>query len=149
MDHNPSYFNYTLPLDNYTNGFYKCDMTCTDSGNSGFQTFYVEIETGGNVILFLILAFASVILMMTALVMQNEYIGFISGCLYIMTGLLVIIYGIGNLSNMYTDSIGWVSLGLGIMFMVASGYSAAAGSGIFSKGNGFEDSLDSDTWGSP
>lgn len=149
MTYGASYFNYTLPNANYSIGSYKCDMVCTYSGVSGSQRFYLDIGSGGNMGLFLILALASVILLAVALFMQNEYIGFISGALFIMTGLFALIYGIGNLANMYTNAIGWVSLGLGIMFLVAAGYSAAAGSGLFQKGEGFEDSLDSDTWGSP
>lgn len=150
MIYNTSYFSYTLPSANYSIGSYKCDMVCSYSGISGSQRFYLDIGSGGDMGLFLILAFASIILLAVALVMQNEYIGFIAGALFIMTGLFSLIYGIGNLSNMYTNAIGWVSLGLGIMFLVAAGYSAAAGSGLFSGRDGaFEDSLESDTWGTP
>ena len=150
MTYGGAYFNYTLPGNNYTVGLYKCDMTCTQSALSGSQTFYIEIQTGGNLGLFLILAIASFVLLIFAIWMQNEYMGFISGALFILTGLFSIIYGIGDLSNMYTNGIGWVMLGLGIMFLGAAGYSAAEGSGLFSgKDGAFEDSLDSDTWGTP
>lgn len=150
MTYQTSYFNYTLPTGNYTIGLYKNDMVCTQSGISGAQTFYFEIITGGNLGLFIVLAISSVLMLGVAIVMKNEYVGFVSGALFIMTGLFAIIYGVGNLSNLYTDSIGYVSLGLGIMFLVAAGYSAAEGSGLFSGDEGgYEDSLDSDTWGSP
>jgi hypothetical protein len=148
MTYGGPYFNYTLPGLNYSIGSYKCDMVCTYSGVSGSQRFYLDIGSGGSTSLFLILAFASLLILVVAIVMKNEYIGFASGALFIITGLFSIIYGIGNLSNMYTDSIGYVSLGLGLMFLVAAGYSAASGSGLFSgEDEGYEDSLMDDVWG--
>ena len=150
MDYHTSYWNYTLPPqnDSYMIGFYKSDMSCTDTGNSGSETFWFEVKTGGNMGLFLIMALASFVLLFTAIVMTNEYLGFATGALFILTGLFSIIYGVGDLANMYTNSIGYVSLGLGLFFLFAAAYSAISDGGFF-KPDGHEDSLDSDTWGAP
>ena len=149
--HDGGFFNYTVTFD--TLGDYPAEVTCSQNGLNSTQTYELLVTSTGsppknNLSLFIILAIASVLIVVLALVMQNEYIGFIGGGLLIMTGLFAIIYGIDNLANIYTDSIGWVTLGLGIMFMTSAGYSAAAGSGLFQKGEGFADSLSDDVWGS-
>ena len=151
MTYGGAYFEYIIPdSGNLSVGFYKCDMICTNGGYSGTESFYIEIITGGNISLFIILAIASILILIFAIAMQNEYLGFISGALFIVTGLYSIIYGVAGLANMYTDAIGYVALGLGIMFLAAAGYSAAAGSGLFSGRDGnFEDSLSDDVWGKP
>lgn len=149
MTYTPSYFNYTLPGTNYSIGSYRADMVCTYSGVSGSQSFYLDVGTGGSQNLFLILAFTSLLLLGTAIFLKNNYIGFISSTVFILTGLYSLIYGMGNLlGNMYTTAIGWVALGLGIFFMIASAYSAVAEGGLFYSEEG-EDSLYSDTWGAP
>jgi len=149
MTYNPAFFNYTLPDSNYTIGSYKCDMVCTYSGVSGSQRFYLDIGTGGNQALFIILAITSLLLLLVAVLLRNNYLGFISSALFIVTGLYVLIYGVGNFlgGSLYTNAIGWIALGLGIFFMIASAYSAIAEGGLFYSEEG-EDSLDSDSWGS-
>lgn len=149
MTYGGAFFNYTLPYGNYTVGSYKCDMVCTYSGVSGSQRFYLDIGTGGSQSLFIILTIGSLLLLLMAFVLKNNYIGFIASTLFILTGLYALIYGAGGfLSNMYTTAIGWIFLGLGIFFMIAAAYSAIAEGGLFYSEQG-EDSLDSDTWGAP
>ena len=152
MTNSISYFNYTLlnVNNNYSLGLYKCDMTCTDFGSSGSQTFYFEVITGGNLSLFIILLISSFLLVMTAIYVNNEYIGFIGGAVFIITGLYSLIYGVANLANMYTDTIGYVTLGLGLFFFLAAGYSAINESGFLSRRDqAYEDSLSDDVWGNP
>jgi hypothetical protein len=130
---------------------YFYGVSCNDGGlGAALSGAWVVTETGeetGNVYLFLILIFSSFLVLAVAIVMENEYIGFISASLFIVTGLFVIVYGIGNFLNMYTDSVGWVSLGLGLFFLISSAYAAIAKGGFFDPG-GVLDSLDSDNWGS-
>lgn len=149
MTYGASYFNYTLPGTNYSIGSYRCDMVCTYSGVSGSQSFYLDVGTGGSQSLFIILALSSLLLLAVAMVLKNNYVGFICSTLFILTGLYALIYGAGNLlGNMYTTAIGWVALGLGLFFMIASAYSAIAEGGLFYSEE-HEDSLYSDTWGAP
>ena len=154
--HDGGIFNYTTVFD--TLGEYPAKITCSQNGYNSTRTYDFAVTSTGtaansNLSLFLILAIASIVILGFALIMQNEYVGFIGGALLIMTGLFSLIYGIGDLANIYTESVGWITLGLGIMFMVAAGYSAAAGSGLFQRGEGFADSLEtdlySDKWGAP
>jgi hypothetical protein len=150
MTYGASFFNYTLPYANYSIGSYKCDMVCTYSGTSGSQRFYLDIGTGGSQSLFIILSIASIVLLILAILLKNNYIGFIASTLFILTGLYVLIYGVGNfLSDMYTTGIGWIFLGLGILFMIAAAYAAIAEGGLFYSEESDNDSLYSDTWGRP
>jgi hypothetical protein len=149
MTYSVSYFNYTLPNGNYSLGSYKCDMMCTYSGISGSQSFYLEIETGGNIYLFIILSIFSVIILVLGFTMKNQTIGFISGTAFILTGLYSFIFGIGNLANLYTDGIAIISLGMGLFFMISAAYDSISESGLFSSGGEYLDSLDSDDWGKP
>jgi hypothetical protein len=149
MTYNPSFFNYTLPGNNWSTGAYKCDMVCTYNSLSGSQRFYLNIGSGGNLTIFIILAIASFLVLIAGIYLQNEYIGFISSVLWIATGLYVLIFGLVDLENLYTQSLGWVSLGLGLVFLLSSAYSAISNGGFFKQDGAFEDALDSDSWGSP
>lgn len=152
MTYGGSFFNYTLPDANYSIGSYKSDMVCSYSGISGSQRFYLDIGTGGNQSLFIILSIASLLLLLVAVLLKNNYVGFISATLFIVTGLYVLIYGVGDFlgGSLYTNAIGWISLGLGLLFLIASAYSAISEGGLFGDGDeGYGDSLDSDTWGAP
>jgi hypothetical protein len=149
MTYSITFFNYTLPGTNYSTGIYKCDMVCTYNSLSGSQRFYLNIGSGGNLTIFIILAIASFLVLIAGIYLQNEYIGFISSVLWIATGLYVLIFGLVDLENLYTQSLGWVSLGLGLVFLLSSAYSAISNGGFFKQDGAFEDALDSDSWGSP
>jgi len=150
MTYNTAFFNYTLPYANYSIGSYKADMVCTYSGISGSQRFYLDIGTGGNQTLFIILSIGSLLLLLMAFMLKNNYIGFIASTLFILTGLYALIYGVGDLlGNMYTTAIGWIFLGLGIFFMIAAAYSTINEGGLFGDGEEREDSLSDDVWGTP
>jgi hypothetical protein len=133
-------FNYTIPgqlVGDYTGKAY-----CSQSGYDHTTTFLLRVTpTGDNrgVSLFLILAFSSFILFITALVLRNEYIGFISGSLILVTGVYTIIYGIANLSDDYTRAISYIFLALGALSVLVSGIEMI--SGIESGGNQPTDDL--------
>lgn len=150
MTYGTTFFNYTLPNNNYTIGTYKCDMVCSYAGISGSQRFYLDIGTGGNQSLFIILSIGSLLLLLLAVVLKNNYIGFIASTLFILTGLYALIYGVGDLlGNMYTTAIGWILLGLGIFFMISAAYSSIAEGGLFYSEEKDDDNLYSDSWGTP
>jgi len=156
MTNQLNFFNYTMDNGNVTwpQGRYRATMVCLDGGKGGSQTFLFDINSNGqstntNLTIFIVLALASVLILLAALLVENEYLGFISGALFVVTGLFVIIYGIGNWSNMYTDAVGWVTLGLGLLFLLAAAYGAISSNKTVFAGGDFEDSLDADVWGRP
>ena len=115
---------------------YSGKVYCTDGAISNVETFTMEVNGTGDdrgIALFIILAIASLLVIILAVVSENEYIGFLGGALFIMTGMYSLIYGIGNLANMYTQAIAYVSIGLGFLFLVAAGYKAADGNVHFSS----------------
>jgi hypothetical protein len=133
---------YTIPGANLTqiSTAYSGKVYCTNGAVSSTEAFDMEINgTGddrGNS-LFIILAIASLLVIGLAVISENEYIGFMGGALFIMTGIYALIYGIGNLANMYTQAIAYVSIGLGFLFFVAAGYKAADGNVSFSSQDEF------------
>jgi len=132
----PTYYFVEIPYTDWPNGIYRCSMSCSDGINSGSEIFYFRInQTGDNrtSTLFLILALGSVIVLALGILFQNEYIGFVSGALFIVTGIYVMIYGFANLSDLYTRSISYVCIGLGLIFEVAAGYKVAEETGLTEK----------------
>jgi hypothetical protein len=128
-----NFYNYTFSDTTLPLGIYRNSMYCSDGINSGSEIFYFRInQTGDNrtSTLFLILALGSVIVLGFGVLFQNEYIGFIAGGLFIVTGVYVMIYGFADLSDMYTRAIAYVSIGLGLIFEVAAGYKVAEETGL-------------------
>lgn len=132
-----NYYNITIPYTDWPNGFYRSVMSCSDGINSGSEVFYFKInQTGDNrsLALFLILGIASFIVLFAAVLFQNEYMGFIAGALFIVTGIYVMIFGFSDLSDMYTRTIAYTCIGLGFIFEIAAGYKVAEETGITSGG---------------
>jgi hypothetical protein len=94
------------------------DFEITTTGNSNNNTIPLFLALGGFIIL--IFAFA----------LKNNYLGFMSGILFIILGIYVIIYGLGFISDLYTQTVGYVSIGMGLFIFLASAYSAINETGI-------------------
>ena len=122
-------FNYTTHF--YDIGVYRVHQFCYDGVYSYSNTEPIDITTGGDssnitmtaVIVLLVFSFSLFIL---ALLTENEYVGFISGLLFSVTGVFVMIYGFGNLANIYTQAIAYVSLGWGLILVLVAGWKALA-----------------------
>jgi hypothetical protein len=132
-----NFYNMTVYNTTLSNGNYRCAMYCSDGISSGSEIFYIQInQTGddrGNS-LFLILSLAGVLVLGFGILFKNEYIGFIAGAIFIVTGVYVMIYGFANLSDMYTRTISYACIGLGFIFEIAAGYKVAEETGITSGG---------------
>jgi hypothetical protein len=130
MTYTYSYYNYTVPASNDI-GTYKGTMYCIDTvtGMGGVTPFSYELTSTGdnkNWILFLILGLFSVILLVIGMYSGNEYIMFIAGASVILTGVYSLIYGVGNVFNMYTRTIGLICIGIGAFFMIIASIKAIA-----------------------
>jgi hypothetical protein len=111
-------------------GEYQFNVACMDGSNTGsrFLKFHVTPTGDGRGIgLFLILAFVSFILFITAVALKNEYFGFIGGSLFLMTGIYTMIYGISNLADVYTRSISYIFLAVGVLSVLVSGIELISG----------------------
>jgi hypothetical protein len=121
MTNKISYHNYTF--NTKINGIYKADMTCTDATGNGAESFFFRVTPTGDergIALFLIILLSGVVLLIFASFTGVEYLAFIGGILFVLSGIYSVIYGISNLSNVYTSGLGVVLSALGVFFMVIS-----------------------------
>jgi len=123
--------NYTLLTNQITQiGNYPGKINCMDGGLNKTATFIMAITPTGEdagYSLFLILAIFSIVILVMGMWAENEYVGFLAGILFMVTGIYSLAYGISNLADLYTRSIGFVCLGLGLIFMIAAGYKVVEG----------------------
>lgn len=77
----------------------------------------------------IILLVASFLVLCLSAYTRNEYIGFIAGCLFLVTGIYIMKYGMNNVADIYTRTISYAALGFGILLSVISGYEALSGWG--------------------
>jgi len=103
--------------------------TCEQNGLSDSWRFVMEINpTGddrGNTLI-LILFISSFLLLIFAFFTENHIFAFFSGILFLISGVYSMIYGIADLSDLYTRSISMVILGFGLILIVSSGYELIA-----------------------
>jgi hypothetical protein len=112
MSNNAGEFNYTF-CKTYSLGTYEVKGFCnepwtntfdvTTTGQKDFNTLPLFLLLGG----FIIFGFASYL--------KNEYIGLLSGFLFIVAGVYMMIYGLGIFLDMYTRAIAFITLGIGLM----------------------------------
>jgi len=118
-----SYYNYNLS--GVDNGEYRNRMTCTDGTDSGSEIFYFSItptgdDRGNNI--FLILTIGSILFMILTISFRDDTLGFVTGALFLITGVYVMVYGIANLADLYTRAISYISIGLGLLFIISAAY---------------------------
>jgi hypothetical protein len=117
MTNQGSFHNYTLP-DTATLGDYLCSATCCDGSYCGTGTDcdYMITTTGSDKTLYLplFLLLGAFIIFGFASYLKNEYVGLFSGFLFIIAGVYMMIFGLGNFADMYTRAISFISLGIGL-----------------------------------
>lgn len=126
-------FNFTVPGDYFKQtGDYYYNINCVWQSESaqlgGFASSKVIVTTTGandSTSFLLILGLTSLAMLAIAFVSKNEYFGFLSGLLFMVTGVYALIYGFNNISTTYTNAIGYVILGLGIILTLASAFQMA------------------------
>jgi len=120
------YANYVLEANKTTvNGDYPTRLICGDGSDSGFSTFIVNISPRGDLALFLVLLLSSIVCFLTAYLTEYEFLGFFSGILFVLTGIYSMIYGITDLANLYTRGISMISIGIGLVIIIAVAYDFA------------------------
>lgn len=124
---NGTYYNITIP-GIHPLGVYRNDINCNNGTNSGFDTIWIKITPTGDLRGFslpLILGLTAFILLATALFYRNPYFGIIAGFLFGINGVYLVIYGLNDIADLYTRTLGWVSIGLGIIFIIVGAYETA------------------------
>lgn len=132
-DYNYTFCNTTQLGKYIVNGFgdtdgiitvFAYDFNITTTGNNNNNTIPLFLVLGG----FIILIFA--------FVFKNNYLGFMAGVAFIIFGIYSIVYGLGFVSDFYTEAIGYVTIGLGLFIFLASAYSAINDTGVNLLGEG-------------
>jgi len=117
--------NYTLPNTN-TLGIYTYKMSATQAGVSGSDEDTFKITTtgidGNNKIPMYLLIF-SVILLILGFWFESPPMGFFSGVLFMVSGVYLMIYGFGNINDLYTRAFAYVVIVLGMMVSLLAGFS--------------------------
>jgi hypothetical protein len=116
-------------------GIYTVTGYCGDGYNKQSFAYTFEVTTTGkdnsiSLWVMLVLLIFSVVLLMIAFALDNIYIAFLSGVLWIVSGLLVYLYGFGNVSDMYTNAIAMIIMAIGIMIFFAAAFHHDSGEGI-------------------
>ena len=143
MTRDGTYFNFTF-CNTSMIGMHIVNGVGNNDGSSSPFNYWFEVTTTGNNAPYaipLFLGLAAFILLILAFVMKNNYIGFITGTLFIVLGLYLMIYGLSVISDFYTQSLAYISLGVGLLLLLASAYSAINDSNInlFGIGRGDDD----------
>ena len=80
-----------------------------------------EIEIKSTSLTFLIFIYAlAVIFFISTLFVDEEFLVYISGVLFLVAGIYVMINGLEDLNNMYSRAISFVSLGIGLLFTLGA-----------------------------
>lgn len=120
-----SEYNYTFCKTDAL-GVYIVNNFADLDGKPTVANFNFEItSTGGNTSSSLIVIFlsaAAIIILVFGIWIKNEYIGILAGMLFIVDGIYIMIYGLGNLSDMYTRALAFTALGLGLFVFIAASY---------------------------
>jgi hypothetical protein len=109
-----------------------------DAGVLTVWAYDFNVTTTGqenNNIIPLFLALGGFIILIFAFVFKNNYLGFMSGILFIVFGIFAIVYGLEIVSDFYTQAIGYVSIGLGLFLFLISAYAAINDTGVNLLGN--------------
>lgn len=103
-----------------------CDMT---------YHVYFNITPNGatssdNMFLIIILITFGILILLIAFMAENEWLGFLAGVLFIISGIRILTFGLGDIAyDVYSQALGYTLIGLGTLFEVAAGYKVVEGSG--------------------
>jgi len=126
LDSNGLEWDVFIAPDNFstigTHGYY---IWCNNSAFGGEAKGTFEVTPNGNFTLFLVLIFISIGLFLLAYLVDSDWMVFLSGIMWIMTGMYGFIYGITNLSNLYTQAVSGILIAIGLVFIIASVFNIA------------------------
>lgn len=123
-------FNYTALFPEQ--GTFTIKEFCYDGGANSSNQEQVLVTPSGDsrgFSLMLILALFGAALFCFGYFTHNVWFVYISGIIFLVLGVYVLIYGFNNIRDTFTDVVGYVSLGLGIFFFVVGAYEQLAGEG--------------------
>jgi len=121
MDKSGSSFNYTFCSTSVL-GTYIVEGICDDT----VWVYDFEVTTNGipisnKIPMFLLIT--AIILFVIGIVIESPPTGFFSGVLLLMAGMYLMIYGLGDIADLYTQSFALVIIALGSIVTILAGFS--------------------------
>jgi hypothetical protein len=127
-----TYFNYTFCNTTLIGDYIVNGVGDKDGATTPFNYWFEVTTTGNNNnnTIPLFLALGGFIIFMLAILTRNLYIGFISGIVFIVLGIYLMVYGVGIISDFYTQTLSYVSLGFGLLIFLSAAYEAITDTGV-------------------
>ena len=125
MDQSGTLYNYSF-CDTLSLGKYVVSGHGDLDGDDTIWTAHFESTSTGKLpnnitpIFLLIFSFA---LLVIGIVIKSPPVGFFSGVLFIMAGMYLMIYGFGNVTDLYTRALALIVLCFGILATILAGLS--------------------------
>lgn len=106
-------------------GQYIVNWKANPDGITTIGNFDFQIDSG-SALLFLIIMGVAIVTLMIGFFAGNWFFGFISGVMFLFAGIYIMIYGVLNLADLYTQSVAIVLIGIGIILTASAGYEIIA-----------------------
>jgi hypothetical protein len=84
---------------------------------------FIVTPAGGaenNTTLFIVMVISSLVLLLLAFIFKNNIFSLISGFAFLGTGVYGMIYGFGDITNLYTRIISYIIIGIGALITIVS-----------------------------
>lgn len=123
MTNQGSYHNISTTFTNPGNA--RAMFSCCLGNQCGSETIELRVTTTGDTyaiwitLILLISAIATLILGMWS---SNEAFGYLSGILFLMAGVFIMIYGFGDIANLYTRALALSAIAFGIIITISAAY---------------------------
>lgn len=113
-------------------GEYQFNVVCCDLGSCASRNLRFHVtptgDSRGNTVILLLLI-GSFLLLLFAFYIHNEFVGFFAGAGFLVSGIYAMINGVAGLNDFYTQTVSYVSLGIGLIICITAGYEASKGFG--------------------
>ena len=120
-------FNYTILKGNFSQLGDTCiKITCYDASatpeyESGGKCWVVTTTGTGGSMLFIILILAlAIVFFISTLFVHEEFFVYISGVLFVVAGVYLMIFGLNTLNDWTTRALAYVSIGVGMLFTLGA-----------------------------
>lgn len=119
-----TFYNYTF-CDTDTLGTYRVSGFGNLDGANEIWTYLFTITPSGgaenNTTFFIILIGVAIILLLLGFIFKNYIFTFLAGLAVLAAGVYGMIYGFGNMTNLYTQMVSYIIIGLGAIITIVSG----------------------------
>lgn len=124
MTRNQTIYNYSF-TDTSVLGTYITEVFCGNGTFSGVDPEgVIKITTTGRIgglKTALFLFFTSLGVFLLGVLLRNFALGFLSGILFLVTGIYMMVYGLEDVANLYTQSMSLISIAFGGIVTIAAG----------------------------